>query len=107
MHPWLKLAILLTACRPAYAGDCSTASIWLSATDNTGVLTTLHEDSIKTKIGGKSAKLLSLSLDTHPRRIVLLVDTSGSMSASPQNHGWGLGLLISAFASDAVPSNAA
>ena len=103
MHPWLKLAILLIACCPAYAGDGSSASIWLSAIDNTGVVTTLHEDSIKIKIGGESAKLLNLSLDTHPRRIVLLVDTSASMSGSPQDHGWGIGLLASGFASDAVP----
>jgi len=107
MHPWLKLAILLIACCPAYAGDCSSASIWLSAVDNTGIVTTLHEDSIKIKIGGESAKLLNLSLDTHPRRVVLLVDTSASMSGSPQDHRWGVGLLASGFASDAVPLNAA
>jgi hypothetical protein len=106
MYPWLKLAILLVACCSAYANDCSSASILLSAVDRDDVIATLHEDSIKTKIGDKSAKILNFSLNTQPRRIILLVDTSGSMSVSPQDHRWGLGLLISAFAADAVPFNA-
>src|SRR5213079_563754 len=107
MHPWLKLAILLIACCPAYAGDCSSASVWLSAVDSSDVISTLREDNIRTKIGGKSARVLTFFLDTHPRRIILLVDTSASMSASPQDHHWGVGLLISGFAADAVPFNAA
>jgi hypothetical protein len=107
MHPWLKLAILLIACCPAYAGDCSSASIWLSAVHSSDIVSILRADNIRTNIGGQSAKVLTFSLDTHPRRIILLVDTSASMCVSPQDHRWGVGLLISGFAADAVPFNAA
>lgn len=107
MRQWPKLAIVLLACCQTYAEDCTKASIFLSAVDKNGVLATLREDGITVKLGGKSAKVTHLSNDMTPRRIVLLIDTSGSMSASGQDHRWGLGLLISGFAADTVPINAA
>ena len=107
MRRWPKLAIVLIACCYTYAEDCAKASISLSVLDKNSVLTTLREDKISVKAAGKPAKVTHLSFDTNPRRIVLLVDRSGSMSASGQDHRWGLGLLISGFAADAVPINSA
>ena len=106
MCRWPKLAIVLIACCHTYAEDCSKASISLSALDKNSVLTTLREDVIRVEAGGKPAKVTHLSFDTNPRRIVLLIDRSASMSASGQDHRWGLGLLISGFAADAIPINA-
>lgn len=106
MYCWLKPTVLLLAGCGAYAQECSRAEISLSAVGKNDVVTNLREDSIGIKIGGNAAKIFGVSLDTHPRRVVLLVDTSGSMSESGQNHRWGLGLLISGFAADALPANA-
>jgi len=67
----------------------------------------LRAEDLKVDVDRKQVPILSLSLDAHPRRIVLMVDTSGSMEASSQKSGWGITLLAAAFAADVVPASAA
>jgi Mg-chelatase subunit ChlD len=51
-------------------------------------------------------QIISLSLDTSTRRIVLMLDSSGSMEASPQKAGWGIALPVAGYAVDVMPSTA-
>ena len=101
----LRASVLLLACSPALAADCS--SILLNAFDNNfKIQRDLRTEDIRVEIDRKQAQILSLSLDTHPRRIVLLVDSSGSMEASPQRSGWGITLPAAAYAVDVLPASA-
>jgi Ca-activated chloride channel family protein len=61
---------------------------------------------IKVTVDGTQTKVVSVSLSSGPRRIVLMVDTSGSMNLSPQRSGWGIALRTAAFAYTAIPSDA-
>jgi len=103
----LRASALLLACSPAVAGDCSPPSILLNAFDsNFKIERDLRAEDIKVEVDRKQAQILSFSLDTHPRQIVLMVDSSGSMEASPQKSGWGITLPAAAYAVDAVPASA-
>jgi len=100
-------ASLLLACSFAVAGDCSPPSILLNALDsNFKIERDLRAEDIKVEVDRKQAQILSLSLDTHPRRIVVMVDSSGSMEASPQKSGWGITLPAAAYAVDVLPASA-
>jgi hypothetical protein len=91
----------------AVASDCSAATILLNAFDrNLNVERDVPAEDIKVEVDGKQAPILSLSLDTHPRRIVLMVDSSGSLEASPQQSGWGIALPAAAYAASVVPESA-
>src|SRR5436305_4081955 len=83
----------------ATASDCSAPSVLLDAFDkNLKLERDLHAEDIKVEVDGKRAPILSLSFDTRPRRIVLMVDSSGSMEASPQQSGWGFAIPAAAYA---------
>lgn len=103
----LRASALLLACS-AVANECSGPSILLNAFDrNFNIQRDLRAEDVKVEVDRKQAPILSLSFDTNPRRIVLMVDTSGSMEASPQKHGWGIGLPAAAYAVEVVPASAA
>ena len=103
----LRAFALLLACSPAVAGDCSPPNILLNAFDsNFKIERDLRAEDIKVEIDRNQAQILSFSLDTHPRQIVLMVDSSGSMEASPQKSGWGITLPAAAYAVDVVPASA-
>ena len=103
----LRASVLLLACSPGVAGECSPPSILLNAFDSTfKIQQDLRAEDIRVEIDRKQAQILSLSLDTHPRRIVLMVDSSGSMEASPQKTGWGITLPAAAYAVDVLPASA-
>src|SRR5437588_5477908 len=103
----LRASVLLLACSPGVAGECPPPSILLNAFDSTfKIQQDLRAEDIRVEIDRKQAQILSLSLDTHPRRIVLMVDSSGSMEASPQKTGWGITLPAAAYAVDVLPASA-
>lgn len=86
--------------------DCSHPVVLLNALDrNFAVKRDLRADNLKVEVGRKPARVVSLSLDSHPRQIVLMVDTSGSMVASPWKSGWGITLPTAALAADLVPTS--
>jgi hypothetical protein len=54
-YSYMTLLIFL-ACLPARAGDCSNASIWLSAFDKSGAIETgLKAEDLRFEMGGKPA----------------------------------------------------
>ena len=66
----------------------------------------IRADDLEVTVDGKRTQVVSFSLNSSPRRIIMMVDTSGSMNPSPQRSGWGIALRTAGFAFDAVPSNA-
>jgi hypothetical protein len=92
---------------PAAASNCSSATILLNAFDrNFNIDRDVRAEDIRVEVNGKRAAILSLSLDMHPRRIVLMLDSSGSLQASEQQSRWGIGLPAAAYAANVVPENA-
>jgi hypothetical protein len=53
------------------------------------------------KFRGKPAKILSIVRDERPRRIVILLDTSGSMVGEPRGSKWEIARAIAAYLVDA------
>lgn len=97
--------VLLSSCLRAAATDCSTPNILLSIIDSDpGIQPGLRADDLKVEVDHRQSQILNLSLDTNPRRIVLMVDTSGSMA--PPGRGWGLTLPAAGYAVEAIPANA-
>jgi tetratricopeptide (TPR) repeat protein len=87
--------------------DCLRRTISLNVLDaNSRPGWDLQPADLQVEIGHKAARIVSLSLDKLPRRIVLMVDSSGSMGTSRRNSGWGVTLPVATFAVDVVPSSA-
>jgi VWA domain containing CoxE-like protein len=102
----LLASALVCPCSAA-ASDCSAPTVLLNAFDrNFNIERDLRAEDIKAEVDGKQAAILSLSFDTHPRRIVLMVDSSGSVEASPQQSKWGIALPAAAYAAYVVPASA-
>jgi VWA domain containing CoxE-like protein len=96
----------LLACL-AVAGDCAPPTILVTAVDgNFRVEPNLQANDLLVEVQRKQVQVLSVSHDSHPRRIVLMVDSSGSMEASQQRSGWGITLPAAAYAVDVVPASA-
>ena len=103
----LRASVLLLACSPGVADDCSPPSILLNAFDSTfKIQRDLRAEDIRVEIDRTRAQVLSLALEPHPRQIVLMVDSSGSMESSPQKGGWGITLPAAAYAVDVLPASA-
>lgn len=104
---WLCLSTSSAFPRPPAASDCSTGTILLNAFDrNFNIERDLRAEDIRVEVNGKPPAILSFSLDTHPRRIVLMLDSSGSLQASEQQSRWGIGLPAAAYAANVVPASA-
>lgn len=104
---WLLASSALILPCPAAGSDCSSATVLLNVVDrNLNIARDLRAEDIKVEVDGKRVPILSLSLDTHPRRIVLMLDSSGSLAASPQQSKWGIGLPAAAYAASVVPASA-
>jgi hypothetical protein len=66
----------------------------------------IRADDLEVSVDGRRTRIVSLSLNSSPRRVIMMVDASGSMHPSPQRSGWGIALRTADFAFDSVPSNA-
>ena len=103
----LAAVILFLYLSSAAASDCSAPAVLLNAFDrNLKLERDLRAEDMKVNVDNKHAPILSLSFDTHPRRIVLMFDSSRSMEASPQQSGWGLAIPAAAYAAYVVPESA-
>ena len=86
--------------------DCSAPAVLLNAFDKKlNLERDLRAEDIKVEADGKQVPILSFSFDTHARRIVLMVDSSGSVTP-PQQTGWGLAIPAAAFAAYVLPASA-
>lgn len=94
---------------PCFAAesDCSPPTVLLNAFDkNLQLERDFRAEDLKVEVNGKQASILSVSFDTRPRRIVLMVDSSGSAEASLQQGAWGLAIPAAAYAAYVVPASA-
>lgn len=91
----------------ATAIDCSPPIILVNDLNGDfGTKQSLRSTDLRVDVDHKLVQILSISQDTRPRRIVLMVDTSGSMETSPRKRGWGITLPAAAYAVDVVPNSA-
>jgi hypothetical protein len=98
--------ILLLTCLPAVAGTCSHPVAFINSVErDLTVARNLRADDLDVKVDGKRTRVVSLSLNSGPRRIILMVDSSGSIQPA-KKRGWGIALRTAAFAVETVPSNA-
>ena len=89
------------------ASDCQDATILLNAFDrNFNIERDVRAEDIKVEVDGKKAQVLSLSLDIQPRRVVVMLDSSGSLEVSTQQSRWGIGLPAAAYAANVIPASA-
>lgn len=87
----LLFALLQTAA-PAQETPCLKRTVMANVIANTGNLVSgLKASSFRAQFRGQPVKILSADLDTQPRRIVLLLDASGSMTA-PEQGRWKIAL---------------
>jgi hypothetical protein len=103
----LRPLVLLLACSPALAAKCSNPMVFLNSVDHDlTVHRDIRADDLEVTVDGKRAQLVSLSVNSSPRRIIVMVDVSGSMLQWPHESDWGIGLRTAAFAIDSIPSTA-
>jgi hypothetical protein len=101
------LALLFLLPCSAFGGDCSHPIILMNAFDgNFQFETNLHANDLRVEVDRKRAPIVSFTLDSRPRRIVVMVDSSGSMQTSPHRTGFGLALSAAAYTVDVVPGSA-
>ncbi len=81
--------------------DCSQRSIPLTVIKNSNSNWDWH--SLTLTVGGRQIPIESVSVTPQPPRVLLLVDTSGSMGPQNSSRNWGIGLLAAAFAVNATP----
>lgn len=103
---FLRAALFLLSCS-AVANDCSPPTLLVNVFDrDLKVQSNLQATDLSVEVDHRRVQIRSLSPDNHARRIVLMVDSSGSMEASEQKRGWGVALPAAAYAVDVVPASA-
>jgi hypothetical protein len=91
----------------AFGGECPNATAWLNLVgDDLTVHRNVQPSDLQISVNGHLVKIASFSLDSRARRVIMIVDTSGSMEASPQRSGWGTSLPAAGFAVDSIPDHA-
>ena len=94
-------------CGVATAQNCPSSSILLNAFDkDLNLLQDLRLENLRVEINGNPAQIFSLSLDAHPRHLVLMVDISASMERSAKKRGWGVALPAAIYAVNTIPPDA-
>jgi hypothetical protein len=90
---------------PAQGSGCTTRTVAVGVVDSAGNLVpNLSAANFHAKLHGHDVQILSASLDSGPRRIVLVLDASGSMmNAGP---GWKIEKSISEYLMQVVPQRA-
>lgn len=82
------MATVLVGC--CWGQNCSSAVVPLNVLTKDGsVIRSITPEQLSVEVHGKKARVVSFNLDTSPRRVVLLVDTSGSMTHD-SSEGWRL-----------------
>lgn len=77
--------VMITAASPAQETDCSTRTLPISVRDAQGIpIHGLQPSDFEAKIHGKPAQILSITPDMRPHRVVILLDTSGSMAGESE-----------------------
>jgi VWFA-related protein len=95
--------MLITAASPAQEMDCSTRTLPVSVRDAQGVpIHGLLPSDFEAKIRGKPAQILSITPDSRPHRVVILLDTSGSMAGDMFSRRW---QMVSTLALDAASAS--
>jgi len=103
----LRVAVLFLACPLGFGEKCSNPILFLNSVgQDLMARRDIRAEDLDVTVDGKRTQVVSFSLNSGPRRIIMMVDTSGSMHASPQRRGWGIALRTAAFAFNSVPSNA-
>jgi len=103
----LTAVLCLSAQQPATNSpeqDCSRQTIPLTVLKSVGSPWDWH--SLNLTVAGRQVPIQSMSATTQPPRVLVLVDTSGSMASHFGGGGrpnWGVGLRTAAFAVDATP----
>jgi len=104
LHSFVLLAFAVSGF--ASAEDCAPPAIVLNALDRDGgVASGLRPTDLSIEAGGKPIPIKSITLDRNPRRVLLMLDTSGSMSAGSKRNPWGMTLATASFAVDAIPDS--
>jgi Mg-chelatase subunit ChlD len=81
--PCLTILSLWGCVAPSQEAPCTSRTLPVSFRDGQNLpIQTISPDDLRATVRGKSIKILSITPDVRPHRLVLLLDTSGSM-ASP------------------------
>jgi hypothetical protein len=103
----LLFSVLVSALpTPAQNESCLRRIVPVTVMDSAGrpILGFAPAD-FQSKFRGKPIKILSIIPDDRPRRVVILLDTSGSMSGEPRGHKWEIARAIATHLVDAhLPS---
>ena len=99
----LLFSVLVSALpTPAQNESCLRRIVPVTVMDSAGrpILGFAPAD-FQAKFRGKPVKILSIIPDDRPRRVVILLDTSGSMSGEPRGHKWEIARAIATHLVDA------
>ena len=85
---------------------CLRRSIPVTFIKNIQTAPPLRLQDLQVGVKGDQASIISLVEVKHSPRVILLIDTSGSMGPANGEHIWGIGLPTAKFAADALPPGA-
>jgi hypothetical protein len=106
MNRLLSLLAVFVLLGSSQAQVCSSVVVPLNVFTKNGLLVRgISPHHLLVRVHGEEAKIVSFSLDMAPRRVVLLLDTSGSMAGEGPNV-WQLVPELGAYAVDTIPSDA-
>jgi acyl-CoA synthetase (NDP forming) len=98
LHSLLSGIVLLlwvVSNRPAQEPPCSQRTVLATVIDKPGnPVRGLSAANFRGEFRGHTVQIISATLDTRPRRIVLLVDASGSMTAADSRRKWDAAKMI-------------
>lgn len=85
----------------AQVTDCSQRTVPLTVLKSSSSTWDWH--SLSLTVGGRQVLIDSMVATPQPPRVLVLVDTSGSMGPGSGTRRWGVGLWAAAFAAEATP----
>jgi len=99
------LTLLLLLPLASWANTCSVSVPLNVFTKDRLVLRSIRPDQLSVKLHGKPAQITGFGLDVAPRRVIVLLDTSGSMRGVGID-SWKLVPKLGAYATDILPADA-
>jgi hypothetical protein len=85
-RPFIALYLLIGS--QAFGGECPNATAWLNLVgDDLTVHRNVQPSDLQISVNGHLVKIASFSLDSRARRVIMIVDTSGSMEAHRKGAG--------------------